>query len=1476
MKTQLRKAFSNAVTLVFALVASTAMWGQVTLPGASPYSENFNTTPGASGTSYPTGWTSYNGSTVDNAMAVGNASSSSGGNYNFGSRIGILGSGSSFVPSSIVLNLANTTGRSGLTISYDVVKIKEESRSNSFNLEISTTSATTGFTAVTGGAYASGTIAAGTTTAYANIDISSLNNISGNVWIRWSYNEISGSGSRDAIALDNVILSWNSAPTVTSAAATSITASSATLNGTINANSATAAASFNYGLTTSYGTNATATPSSVTGTSTTGISAPISSLSPNTLYNFRAVATVGSTATNGANASFYTLANVPGVVTISNPQIHTLDVTVTTATQNGNPAATRYAIREAAGQYVQASGALGATAVWRTAAEWATITVTGLTADTDYTFAVKARNNATTPVETAFGADATGSTLVNTLPTLSAGTLNGFGAVCINVAEGKGSFVLNGINLTAGDITVGPLSGYTFATTEFGTYTTTLLIPQTGTLSQDVWVTFAPTTVGSYNGNIPVSGGDATAINVAATGSGINTLATVVAAGTATVTSASTAQAGGDVTAEGCTDVTERGLVYSTTANPALGSTGALSVADIFEGAGEFALEISGLIGGTTYYVKAYATNSGGTTYGAQQTFTTDPVIAPVATDATDEDHESFVANWEITDGAASYRLDVSTSSAFGTATPATDLFFSEYVEGSSTNKYLEIFNGTGATVNLADYRVRLYSNGSTSASGTSNDVQLSGTIANGAVVVIKNTGATIYSGTATVVASVNFNGNDAVSLYKISSAANVDIFGNIGNDPGSAWTSTSNSTLDKTLVRKASVTGGVTVDPSGTGFPTLESEWTQYAQNDVTHLGSHTFSGVTPSFVPGYENLAVTTGTSQLVTGLAPVTTYYYRVRAVAGNTSGNSNVITAVTTANTDPELTATALPAFGAVCVEGSEGPGSFTITGTFLTTGNVAVGPLAGYTFSTEEEGTYVDSLDLTQDGADFEQVVFVKFEPATATGYSGNIAVTGGGADSINVAASGTGVNTPATVVINDAEALSASTATVIAEATLTGCSEISVRGVVYATTANPEIGGTGVTQVADTGSGLGSFDADLEDLAGGTTYHVRAYVTNNGGTTYSADSTFTTDAVEAPVAVTAEDVTANSFEANWTTVDGAVSYRLDVSTSETFGSNVTATDLFFSEYVEGSSTNKYLEIYNGTGSTVDLSDYRVRLYSNGSTAAAGSNDVQLSGMLNNGEVVVIKNSGATLYSGAATVVASVNFNGNDAVALYKISATANVDIIGRIGEDPGTAWTSTSNTTADKTLVRKANVTGGVTANPVSGFPTLESQWDVLNQNVVTGLGSHTYSGTAPSFVPGYENLEVTSGTSQIVEGLADGTTYYYRVRAVAGNTSANSNVMEVTTGASSGARMAMGVNEAQNVANRVMIYNNNGALTITSALNDINSIAVFDITGKQVFASDAYSQKEVVLQNLSSSNQMLIVKVSTAANETVTKKVVF
>jgi endonuclease I len=273
-------------------------------------------------------------------------------------------------------------------------------------------------------------------------------------------------------------------------------------------------------------------------------------------------------------------------------------------------------------------------------------------------------------------------------------------------------------------------------------------------------------------------------------------------------------------------------------------------------------------------------------------------------------------------------------------------------------------------------------------------------------------------------------------------------------------------------------------------------------------------------------------------------------------------------------------------------------------------------------------------------------------------------------------------------------------------------------------------------------------------------------------------------APSAPLATNASYVSPSGFTANWNTAENATSYRLDVYT----GSVNTATDLFISEYVEGSSSNKYVEIYNGTGASVDLSGYYLRLFANGTTTP--TNNVQLSGTLADGACVVYKNSAAalTLPDGVtATNNTAMNFNGDDAVALYRTSTSSYVDIFGRIGEDPGDAWTSESLTTLNKTLRRKSSVTGGVTANPASGFPTLATQWDMYDMDTASGLGSHSIGSKDISYVSGYQDLNVGNVTSYPVSGLGELTEYHYLVRAVnAFGTSGNSNEISISTTSSS------------------------------------------------------------------------------------------
>lgn len=94
-------------------------------------------------------------------------------------------------------------------------------------------------------------------------------------------------------------------------------------------------------------------------------------------------------------------------------------------------------------------------------------------------------------------------------------------------------------------------------------------------------------------------------------------------------------------------------------------------------------------------------------------------------------------------------------------------------------------------------------------------------------------------------------------------------------------------------------------------------------------------------------------------------------------------------------------------------------------------------------------------------------------------------------------------------------------------------------------------------------------------------------------------------------------------------------------------------DLFISEYVEGSSYNKALELYNGTGSAIDLTGYTLELYSNG--AAEVSQTQELEGTLASGETFVIADSQAAqdIIDKADLIDGIVSFNGNDPLVLKK-------------------------------------------------------------------------------------------------------------------------------------------------------------------------------------------------------------------------------
>lgn len=200
----------------------------------------------------------------------------------------------------------------------------------------------------------------------------------------------------------------NVAPTVTTTTVSNVTTSTADSGGNITSDGgATLTAS---GV--AFGTAANPLSGTSDGTATGTFTSNLTGLLPNTNYFYRAFASNSVGTAYGTELSFYTLANTPGTLIVGNAQVTTLDITVNSTTQNSNPVATEFAIHETTtNQFVQADGTLGGTPVWQTATVWSTISVTGLTQNTTYTFEAKARNNDS--VETVYGETASGTTLAN-------------------------------------------------------------------------------------------------------------------------------------------------------------------------------------------------------------------------------------------------------------------------------------------------------------------------------------------------------------------------------------------------------------------------------------------------------------------------------------------------------------------------------------------------------------------------------------------------------------------------------------------------------------------------------------------------------------------------------------------------------------------------------------------------------------------------------------------------------------------------------------------------------------------------------------------------------------------------------------------------------------------------------------------------------------------------------------------------------
>jgi phosphodiesterase/alkaline phosphatase D-like protein len=1166
-----------------------------------------------------------------------------------------------------------------------------------------------------------------------------------------------------------------SPPAATTGAASGIGSSDATLNGTVNANGETTTVTFEYGLDTGYGYTMAAVPGQVSGATDTAVSAVIYELSPNTTYHFRVVAQNASGTTYGSDMTFTTLPLPPTVVTAAASGIG-----VDNATLNGsvNPRGSsttvtfEYGTDTSYGTTVTAdqSPLSGTSAIAVSKA------ITGLASNTTYHYRVVATNAG----GTSYGEDMT-FTINGLPPTAVTNTATGIG---------NDTATLNGtVNANGSETTVTFEYGLD---TSYGTTATAIQNPVTGTSDTAVSVVISdvlPNTTYHYRVVATNAGGTTNGADMTFT---TLPLAPTAVTGMASSVGTTGATLNGTVNAnDASTTVTfEYGINtgYGTTVtadqSPVTGSTDtAVSKA------------ITGLSNGITYHYRVVAVNAGGTTYGADMTFTTGAAAPTATTNAVSgigTTSATFNGTVNANGDSTTVTFEYGPNTGYGRTVTADQ----SPVTGSSNTA---VSKTASDLIPKTTYHYRVVAQNS---SGTTYGADLTFTT-KAAPTVITNAAAAVDASGATLNGMVNANGDSTAVTFEYGLTT---AYGTTVTADQSPVTGNTNTAVSKVLTGLTTNTTYhyrvVGVNANGTTYGVDRTFFTaapaapDAATNAATLISSSgaTLNGTvnannadtTVTFEYGTTTAygaavtadqspvtgAAATAVSKTITGLSNNTTYHYRVAAVNANgTTYGSDMTFSTGNAPSAATNPATGVGASFAT-LNGTVNANNFTTTVTFEYGTTTAYG-----TTATADQSPVI--------GTDNTPVSKTITGLLPNTTYHYRVKAQGFGTSFGEDMTFTTGSGPSATT--NAAASVSPT------EATLNG----TVNANNVSTTVTFEYGlntGYGKVVTADQSPVTGSTDtavsSPLTSLIPNTTYHYRVVATNANDTVYGADMTFTTGGL-APTATTDA---ASAVSTTGATLNGTVNAKNDSTTvtfqyglDTSYGSTVSAVQ----SPVTGSSNTAVSAVLTGlTGSTT----YHFRVVAQNSSGTTYGADRTF--FTNASGPTATTQAASSIGKTTATLNGTVNANNNSTTVTFQFgpntgygrtvtadqspvtgsgdtAVSANIDLLAAgttyhyrvvAQSSSGTAYGADMTFTTSQSLptvttaaassisTTGATLNGLVNANNSSTLVTFQYGTD-------TGYGTTVTADQSPVTGSGDTAVSVN------ISGLVPNTTYHFRVK---------------------------------------------------------------------------------------------------------------